>query len=151
MNEAGGAGANAGREQLLLVGVETERHDVGGEGQSHPHGDDERRTERLTKNEAADENGASRGDDDPFALEAVAEKESEERPDRGRERDYGRVAEGGRDGDPLLDEERWHPIVEAVISNRLKYIKDAHQDHPAANAGKPQVPKAARRRNGLLG
>src|SRR4029077_3513953 len=117
IDEAGGAGPNAGREQLLLVGVEAERHDVGGERQPDPHSNNERRTERLAKNEAADENGASRGDDDPFALEPVAEKESEERPDGGRERDYGRVAESGRDGDPLLDEERWHPIVEAVISD----------------------------------
>ena len=91
------------------------------------------------------------GDDDPFALEPVAEKESEQRPDRGRERDHGRVAEAGRDGDPLLDEQRGHPIVEAVESDRLKDVEDAHQDDAAANAGNPQIEKAARRRDRLLG
>src|SRR5580700_1254153 len=97
---------------------------------------------------------AARVSPTPMAImsaEPSAEKESEERSDRGRERDYGRVAEGGRDGDPLLDEQRRHPIVEAVISDRLKDIEDAHQDDAAANAGKPQVPKAARWRDGLLG
>ena len=78
-------------------------------------------------------------------------KESDQRPERRRERDHGRIAEAGRDGDPLLDQQRGHPIVEAVISDRLEDVEDAHQDDPAANARKPQIEKAARRRNRLLG
>ena len=131
--------------------MEAERHDVGGERQRHAHGDDERRIARLPENEAADKNGRRRCDDDPFALEPVAEEESEQRSERRRKRDHRCIAEAGRDRDPLLDQQRGHPIVEAVKSDGLKDVEDAHQDHPTANAWDPEVEEAARRRHRLLG
>ena len=88
----------------------------------------------------------SRGDDDPFALKPVAEGEADQRPNRRRKRDDGRVAEAGRHGDPLLDEERGDPIREAVEADGLEDVEHAHQDHAAADGRDPEVDEAARRR-----
>ena len=102
IDEAGRARPDAGRKQLLLIGVEAVGQDVVGERQPDAHGDDERRLPRLAEDEPADEDDAGRGDDDPFALEPVAEEKADQRPDRRSERDDRRIAEAGRDVIPCL-------------------------------------------------
>ena len=111
IDEAGGARPDPGREQLLLVGVEAVGEDVVRERKPQAHGDDERGLARLAEYEAEAEDQAGRADDDPFALEPVAEGKADQRPDRRGERDERRVAEAGRDGDPLFDEQGRDPVA----------------------------------------
>ena len=82
-----------------------------------------------------------RDDDHPFALELVSEDEADQRPDRRRECDEGRVDEAGRDGHALLDEQRRHPVREAVESDRLENVEDDHQGRAAADSRHPHVAK----------
>ena len=150
IDEARRAGANAGRKQLLLIGMEAVGHDVVGERQARAHRDDQRGLARRAENQAADQNDARRSDDDEFALDPVGDEEPEQRPDRRGERDQRGVAQAGRDRDALFDEQRGHPIARTVKSDRLENIEDAHQDHASAHRRDPEIDEIRRRAKSAL-
>ena len=105
----------------------------------------------CAEREARDEDDESGGDNDPLALEPVAEEKADQRADGRGKRDDRRIAEAGRDGDPLFDEQRGHPVREAVEADCLEDVEDAHEDDAAPDAGEPEVQERARVRHRLVG
>ena len=96
IDEARRARANAGREQLLLIGMEAVGHDVVGERAGPtPIAMISAGSRVAPKIRPQTRIDARRSDDDEFALDPIADEEPEQRPDGRGERDQRGVAEAG--------------------------------------------------------
>ena len=146
--------ADAGRINFGLIGVEEERHRVVRQGQQHAEEDEQRGGAHLAEEQPEHADAERDRGQQIFALEAVGEERAQERAEGRGDGDDEGVLQALRDGDPLRDQERRHPIGEAVESDRLEDVEDDHH-HGAGEiralpylgeTAAPRLPAPARRR-----
>ena len=72
---------------------------------------------------------AKRGQNDlPLAFELVGDSGGGQRSERRGDGDDERIAQAAGDGDAALDQQRRHPVGEAIESDGLKQMKDDQHD-----------------------
>jgi len=103
INEADGPRADAGRKQLLLIGVVGVGHHVVAKRQARSEEHDGHGAAGLTKGQAAHDDGQRHNNEHVFALEPVGDQQTEQRPDRRGQCDQRGIEQAIGDRDALLD------------------------------------------------